>query len=189
MLHLSKSVLAVGAVVLAGGLITLTNPRTVHALAAALVQVTNTASNPVVTQSTGSQAAQIVHLVCNLSYSTQNCILAPPQSNPSNGGPPYAVPANESLVITTVDIQPAEGSVPGCNFNHRVYLSLGADSYAQEWVINGASQHYTYPSGIVVPSGFEVQATSVEYFPVSAENGPCNPGPDQVDLRGYLTAN
>ena len=190
MLHLSKSALAVGAVVLAGGLITLTNPRTVHAVAAALVQVTNTASNPVVTQSTANQAAQIFHLVCNLDNNSnnQNCTLVSPQSVLSNGGPPYVVPASESFVINSVDILPAEGSVQGCSFNHLVYLSLGSAGYAEEWVVNSASQHFTYPSGIVVPSGFEVQATSVVYIPASAENGPCNPGPDQVDLRGYLTA-
>jgi len=103
MLHLSKSALAVGAVVLAGGLITLTNPRTVHAVAAALVQVTNTASNPVVTQSTANQAAQIVHLVCNLDNNSnnQNCTLVSPQSVLSNGGPPYVVPASESFVINS----------------------------------------------------------------------------------------
>jgi hypothetical protein len=189
MIRLSKSVLAVGAVVLAGSLITLMNPKTVHAVAAALVQVTNTASNPVVTQSTGNQAAQIVHLVCNLDNSTnnQNCTLDPPQSALSNGGPPYVVPDNESLVITAVDILPAEVFVPGCNFNHTVYLSLGV-GYSQEWVVNNASLHFAYPSGIVVPSGFEVQATTVEYFGPTTATAACNLGPDQVDLRGYLTA-
>jgi hypothetical protein len=36
----------------------------VHALTAALVQVTNTAANPVVTQGVGAQAAQNVYLQC-----------------------------------------------------------------------------------------------------------------------------
>ena len=49
-MRISKSVMAVGGVVVAAGLLTLTNPKTVHAVAAALVQVTNTASNPVVAQ-------------------------------------------------------------------------------------------------------------------------------------------
>jgi hypothetical protein len=48
MIRLRVSALAVGGIVLAAGLLILAAPRTVHAVAAALVQVTNTASNPVV---------------------------------------------------------------------------------------------------------------------------------------------
>jgi hypothetical protein len=176
--------MAVGGVVLAAGLIGFTNPKTVHAVAAALVQVTNTASNPVVTQSTGQQAAQIVHIVCNLAHS-QDCVLVLPTAvtPPSD---PYMVPANESLVVTAVDIMPTQAFVAGCNFNHVVYLAPGA-GYAQEWVVNNASLHFAYPSGIVFATGSTIEALTQSYSGLTAATQACDSTPDQVDLRGYLT--
>ena len=51
-MRISKSVMAVGGVVLAAAAIGFTNPKAVRAaVVAAMVQVTNTAANPVITQS------------------------------------------------------------------------------------------------------------------------------------------
>ncbi len=51
-----------GALALAAGALTLAVPRAAHAVAAALVQVTNT----VTTQDTSRQASQLVHLTVQL---------------------------------------------------------------------------------------------------------------------------
>jgi hypothetical protein len=105
MLRLSKSVLAVGGVVLAGALITVMNPKTVHAVAAALVQVTNTASNPVVTQGVGAQAGNMVQLICPLALSQTNFSCFDSTGGVSTNSP-YTVPARKSLVITAIDVLP-----------------------------------------------------------------------------------
>jgi len=89
MIRLSKSVLAVGAVVLAGSLITLMNPKAVHALAAALVQVTNTASNPAVTQSVGAQAGNMVHLTCEVMFSAGQPFYIPLRPGDRRGNYPH----------------------------------------------------------------------------------------------------
>src|SRR5580698_8665857 len=103
MIRLSKSVLAVGGVVLAGGLIAVMNPRAVAAVTAALVQVTNTASNPVVTQSVGAQAGNMVHLSCFfvLNQVTTSCSQVSADGKTTAG---YTVPEGELLVISAVDL-------------------------------------------------------------------------------------
>ncbi|HEY5380936.1 MAG TPA: hypothetical protein VIJ65_01670 [Acidobacteriaceae bacterium] len=106
----------------------MTNPKTVHALAAALVQVTNTASNPVVTQNMGQQAAQIIHLRCTQDTIGRSgpggCVLFSPSGNTITV--PYVVPANQSLVITSVDILPTQMYVStACSVIHQdgLYVS------------------------------------------------------------------
>lgn len=195
MIRFSKSVLAVGGVVLAGGLIAFTNPKTVHALAAALVQVTNTASNPVVTQNMGQQAGQIIHLQCNQNtsgpYGPGGCGLP---VAPGDTSTVYVVPAGKSLVITSVDIYPTQIYMStACSVNHDDGLLVAASGtsafYAQRWLVDNLSVHYSYPSGIVIASGSSITG-STGYFGVSPSS--CYSSTDlddQFDLYGYLTAN
>jgi hypothetical protein len=183
MLHLSKSVLAVGAVVLAGGLMSVMNPKTVHAVAAALVQVTNTASNPVVTQSVGAQAENLVHLVCSstLSEISTACVrYAPDGSTISN----FTVPAGKFLVITGVDVLPT--GVGGCPGPYSLALNgVGTQPggfYLELTTANGmVTTHFTYPSGTVIGAGI----TPV-WGGFSAQA--CPGGQVIVDMFGYLTA-
>jgi hypothetical protein len=137
MIRLSKSVLAVGGVILAGGLIAVMTPRTVHALAAALVQVTNTASNPVVTQNV-EQITQ-VQVFCGVG----------PCKNSS--GEVYVIPSGLNLVVTAIDltgcasfqttavlqqVSPPPFSIPGFP---RIPINLPATTN---------TTHLIYPSGI-----------------------------------------
>src|SRR5579863_4422906 len=96
----SKSVLSFGAGALALSVLILAAPRAAHAIAATLVQVTNTPANPAVTQSVGQQASQLVNLLAIGSSGTQFSRVSP-------GGLVtfgYTVPANQYLVITAVDL-------------------------------------------------------------------------------------
>ena len=190
MVRLSRSVLAVGGVVLAGGLITVMNPRTVHAVAAALVQVTNTASNPVVTQSIGQQAAQSIDLECVPSITPGNgtCRLV------TNGFPdstPYVVPANQSLVITAVDVytfvadNEAVNGLPACNAGREDTVNTsGGSPLVWEIVNNTSPTHFTYPSGVVFGPLSPVTSSAKHY--TAGLDAEC--GEDQILLYGYLTA-
>jgi hypothetical protein len=168
MIRLSKSVLAVGGAVLAGGLITVMNPRTVHAVAAALVQVTNTASNPVVTQSVDHLSQ--LQVFCE---SSQTC--------KDFGGNDYVVPANQNLVVTAIDltgcasgptlavleqIDPPPFNIPGLP---RIPITLPATTN---------TTHLIYPSGI------PFSGTTTLSFSISPNN--CTAG---ATLYGYLSTN
>jgi hypothetical protein len=106
MIRLSKSVISFGAVALVACVATLAVPRAAAAVAAKLVQVTNTAANPAITQSARNLASQLVQLTSS----------PPPQGVTtfvnafSNQNVAYYVPAGQSLVVTAVDITPP----PGC---------------------------------------------------------------------------
>jgi hypothetical protein len=182
MIRLSKSVLAVGGVVLAAGLITFTNPKTVHAVAAALVQVTNTASNPVVTQSTSQQATQLVQLTCNITTSGEARGVG---SGQCHGLPTGTVPSNQSLVVTAVDISLTNllGScVTGGTYPENLQVE-GSSTVAYTWTLSFSgptfepTTHFTYPSGIVFPPNSMLVASEISGCPADFE------------LTGYLTNN
>jgi hypothetical protein len=178
-------------VVLAGALITVMNPKTVHAVAAALVEVTNTASNPVVTQSVGQQAGQTIHLVCNAgaSSSSGSCYS---YVNGVQSSTPYAVPDNQSVVITAVDVYTFEANFetangyPQCNAGREDALLMNGFEAAAVWEIANSSSptHFTYPSGVAFPPSSTLVPTFKHYN--SALDSTC--GEDQLILYGYLTA-
>jgi hypothetical protein len=190
MFRFPKFVLSMGAVFVIG--LVLSAPRTVRAVAAALVQVTNTASNPVVTQGVGQQAAQQVELECvqaNYDPASQtgqgDCVLVSPEKNIQSAA--YVVPQDQSLVITAVDINPWNECAQG---NYPVYLNISVPSssapIARRWVFGvgsapqplgqSATVHFTYPSGLV----FAPQSTLTTY---------ADKCPYYLNLYGYLTTN
>src|ERR1700734_2422896 len=169
MFRLPKSVLAVGGAALATVLLILAAPRTVHAVAAALVQVTNSASDPVVTQSIGQQAAQSVDLECVPSVIPGNgtCYVV---TDGSRGSTPYVVPANQSLVITAVDVytfvavNEAVNGEPACNAGREDGVSSsGGAPLVWEIVNNTSPTHFTYPSGVVFAPSSPVTMSSKHY--------------------------
>jgi hypothetical protein len=176
MIRIPKSVVSLGALVLAAGALTLAVPRAVHAVAAALVQVTNT----VTTQDTFKQASQLVHLNVKLSsdFPTQfNLVTATgPIAN-------YSVPTAASLVINTIDITPAIDSA-GASF--AVHLAGGVNLMnleipSQPSLAQLGTVQFSYPSGIVFAPG------SVPSIQVEPNTGSGNDA--FVDLFGYLTNN
>jgi len=176
-MRMSKSVLAVGGVVLAAALITVMNPRTVHAVAAALVQVTNTASNPVVTQNTNQQATQLLQMGCNITTT--------PDERGNGSAICGTVPSNQSFVVTAVDIALKDDydfCVTGNTYDESLQIG-GTNSIVYTWTLSFNGQtyspttHFIYPSGIAFPPDSVVEA---------AESGGC---PAIFRLTGYLTNN
>ena len=167
MTRLPKSVVSFGALVLTAGALTLAVPRAAHAVAAALVQVSNPPASPANTEDTSRQANQLVQLHCQTAGDgdISGCSLV-------SSGAFFTVPAPQSFVITTVDVR----SLLDFTGSNAVFLTgsvAGITNHA--WAFSGGNTfEYQYPSGIVYPSG-AVFITTVH----SAE----------VYITGYLTAN
>jgi hypothetical protein len=176
MIRIPKSVVSFGALVLVAGALTLAFPPAAHAVAAALVQVTNT----VTTQDTSRQASQLVHLNVDLSSDLVSKFNLVTASGPIAN---YSVPTTASLVITSVDITPA---LDNTSASFTLHFG-GGSSNAMNWAIPGqpslvqfATIQFTYPSGIVIAPGFtpniqmETNGSGNDVF---------------IDMFGYLTNN
>jgi hypothetical protein len=185
-MRVSRSVLAVGGVVLAAGLITFTNPKAVHAVAAALVEVTNTASNPVVTQTVGQQASQNIALICSGSNGASNtgaCYILPKDGSVPDVNNPYVVPANESLVVTAADVISPSPDSAQCNAGRYDGIESG-DFPTLFWQIvsSSTSLHFTYPSGVVFGPSSALKPITSHY------DGTTGCGLDEIFVYGYVTA-
>ena len=126
---------------------TMFNPRTAHAVVAALVQLSNTRTAPAITLDVSRLASQNVLLVC---VGTSNCSqILPDGSSPV---PTYIVPAGSSLVNATVQINTAgSGSVQMNQANSSGESTRGSWTFAA-----GGSFEFQYPSGIVLSSGSDL---------------------------------
>jgi len=159
--------------VLGAGLMTFTNPKAVHAVAAALVEVTNTAANPVVNADATRSAAQIVEIFCVINDGSCNGVEPGGATNLRN----YMVPSGQSLVITDIEILPL--SAPNLSEFGIAALASGPTgrqvSPTYRVASDALTHHFALQRGIVWPSG-----------------GALIPGATaglQATLRGYLTAN
>lgn len=167
-----------GVVAIAG--LAVFTPRAAQAVAAALVQVTNTTANPVVTESTTKSASQLVLL-----QTLAGGAIAPGSTAQMNRfvpgvgptGTPYTVPAGQSLVITEMDINAYTSA--------GAYILLRSVSGSQ---VNEAvsptrvgSQQMVFSSGIVFTAGDEVQVQNAGSFSAASTV--------EVVLHGYLTSN
>ncbi len=204
MISLSKSVLAVGGAALATVLLILAAPRTVHAVAAALVEVTNTSSNPVVTQTTGAQATNMVHLQCAFNMNNR---MSPCSQITSTGelkgqpNTPYTVPSPNYLVITAADVAPGANGGNTINCPGVYYATIGNNTnglnpinFLTVTTSNAlVTTHFTYPppSGIVIAPGTGVYGLGFIIIPTTGQfAGSCSGFAfDFVDLYGYLTTN
>ena len=184
-MRISKSVMSVGGVVLAAAAIGFTNPKAVHAVTAALVQVTNTPSNPVVTQGVGPQAGNMVHLDCSVYLdggSGSQCQLLSPDGVLGSG--PYSVPVGESLVITSVDVTPTPARQ--CPYNRQIVVkNLNATIFELVTMSSIGTTHFTYPSGLVIAGG--ITPTLLGAGETSSQFIGCSIN-DTVYIFGYLTA-
>jgi hypothetical protein len=172
----SKSVLSFGAGALALGVLILAAPRAAHALAATLVQVTNTSANPAITQSVLTQASQLVSLYgCQClanEVGLTNYYSFIPQGAAINSAP-YTVPANQSLVVTDIDASPFGCGTVLLNIN----ASIAAGPSAQLYLQGPVAPHVQYRSGVVFPPG-SAPGVQTSGCPELA-----------VYLHGYLTSN
>ena len=120
MYRLPKLFLTYSAAALAAVALLLAAPRAAHAIAAALVQVTNTAASPAIAQDVAKLASQNVLLISNPSsssgYPNPNPILTSGNGvlhqmfpNGTYSASPFVVPAGQNLVVTTVDLYTGGG--------------------------------------------------------------------------------
>ena len=202
MFRLPKPVLAVGGAALATVLLILAAPRTVHAVAAALVEVTNTSSNPVVTQTTGAQATNMVHLQCGFNMNDK---ISPCWQITSTGAlnaqpnTPYTVPSPNYLVITAADVAPTSngGGTPSCPGDYFATIGNNTNTFNPINFLTVTTSnalvttHFTYPppSGIVIASGTNVYGLGYIIIPTTGQfAGSCSAfAYEVVDLYGYLT--
>jgi hypothetical protein len=177
-----QSVLSYGAVAIATGILMLAAPRAAHAIAATLVQVTNTPVNPAVSQDVAKLASQNVLLV----YSSGFGQVAP--LSPGGGaflqpyypndviGTQFVVPTGQSLVVTTIDVFPTTPS-PGVN-----WIAIGNESNVLRenfYVSNAGSTQLQFPNGLVFSAG---RSVLVNYFFGGGS-------PLTITAHGYLTSN
>jgi hypothetical protein len=156
----------------------LVTPRAAHAVAAALVQVTNTADNPAITQNAPTQAAQLVLLNATLGPNSGNNAFG---SASASNGTVYLVPSDRSLVVTAVDLSPPQCTTAG---NFTFTLKGNSQSFSVKWLLfapNANTSHFEYPSGIVFPPGSEPE---MDYAVI----GSCD-NVATANLFGYLTSN
>ena len=173
-MRISRSVMAVCGVVLAAVVIGFTNPKAVHAVVtAALVQVTNTASNPVVSSEVSLAPAQLVQLYCN---GTAKCFQI--AAGGGVGTSAYVVPAGKTLVITDIDINTS--STGGVGFialapDYGVCECLSTTPLVYSFAEDGVTHHFSLTHGLAWPSGGTLGFSSN-----ASEN---------VSLYGYLADN
>lgn len=170
-----KRTLQVFTLVAAAGALGLVTPKAARAVAAALVQVTNTAANPAITQGTEKQAAQLVSLIL-----PGNDAIGPEQitalvQNSSVNGPnanAFVVPAGQNFVLTEVDVS-FSGTTGGT-------LSVSGPAYIVEdgYFPTSGYHQMQFSSGIVFPAGSSVY--------VGTGNGS---NYSDIYAHGYLTAN
>jgi hypothetical protein len=178
-MRIHKSALSLGVLAVSALALTLFAPRAAHAVAAALVQVTNTAANPAMAQDVNGQAAQQIDLICAVTTpgTAANCASFSPTATVLAS--PYVVPANQSLIVTAVDIQPYSASPSSCSAGTGTWVATN-NAIRKAWFVFGTGTvHYEYPSGFVLGSG---QTITQNVNQVSV----C---PASMELHGYLTSN
>jgi hypothetical protein len=162
------------------------SPKAAKSVAAALVQVTNTISNPAITQSVPTTAQQMILL--KTPYNTwinPNNELTLVQVLPDGTfvTTPYVVPAGQKLVVTQVDIAPFAQN--GAWIVLRVLWPGGYSSPVENFYLpNTATQDFRLTPGMVFPAGTSVAVDSnVPAFPLPMT------GIADVSVLGYLTVN
>lgn len=157
----------------------LTWPRAVHAVAAVLVNVTNTASSPAIAEGVDRLALQNILLIGNppapLSIG-QLVILRQQAPDGTISGSPFVVPAGQNLVVTNIEIVPG-GSGPN-SFNIRNF----SNGNVRETLPNipaGQLTQFQFATGIVFLAGESIAFVNAapELFQ------------GLIFLHGYLTSN
>jgi hypothetical protein len=151
----------------------LATPRAAHAIAATLVQVVNSAANPVISQDVSKLASQNVSLTGDTQVNQDTSPLFTVAADGSVSTSPYTVPAGQTLIITSADLNPNIG----VSSYSSVGLGLPANSSAFGFweVAPGISTQFVYTAGIAIASGTTPQFLSAN--------------PLVLRLHGYLTAN
>jgi hypothetical protein len=179
------SLFTAGAVVI----LILAVPRAAHAVVATLVQVSNTVAAPAITQSVAEQAQQLLQVECSydLLVRQTSCNFIAPTGLLNGPSSAVTISPSQNFVITGVDIQqPVEGQAQTtCGSDAGIGLTINSPVVGQttraSWMVAGhsGSQHFAYPSGILIAGGTEFVGLSV--------NSSTNDCVIIVDVFGYLT--
>jgi hypothetical protein len=163
MKQICKTLISIGAVATAVLLLALASPRIVHAYSEEPVFILNPATHPAVVEEVPHLASHLVTLWAGESG------LFVQRVDGVQTGTPFVVPAGQSFVITSVDINP--------NNQNAGYVSIESTTSPGlygVWLVPGnVSTELQFPSGIVVGSGNNLLSV-VPYGYV-------------VFLHGYLT--
>jgi hypothetical protein len=176
MMRFAKNVLmAVGAVVLAAMLLSVMAPKAVHAVAATMVQMVNTTSEPVPSEDIYRLPARNVQLVCNASANA--CAIAE-QNGTFDASTPWKVPSGMDFIVTDVEISTfGTGSSTTSSFNLEWTPPSGKlTGFGWQVLNNGVTAEYQFTNGIVILTG----STPTPVF---------GPNMNFATLRGYLTPN
>jgi hypothetical protein len=172
-----KLCIGMGAVALAGAVLSLIAPKAVQAAAYTLVVVANTSAHPVLTADLNKSAAQNVELACSAISGSPTCALVAPNGS-LDFATSWTVPEGMNFIITDVEIltDAASGSF-------QTHFSLqwtppGGALRQENWYApaNGLNTQFTFPNGVVVLPGSTINPVLPSY---------CFDG----IVRGYLTAN
>jgi hypothetical protein len=181
---LRQSLIGIAAVA-AVAVLTLSLPRAAHAVVAALVQVSNTAAAPALTQNVPTFASQTVTLYTNTTPGDFTDFAGFAQLTPQGGivsGFNYVTPSNESLVITSIEFIPYTGTGTA---DLELY-NTSASPYYQNYegwrkMPAGSITNLQFPNGIVIGPNI---APGLSVGPLSSTTAGFF-----VYLHGYLTAN
>ena len=155
---LKRLLMGFGSILAAALLLALAAPKSAHAIVAALVQVTNTAANPVPVFDVRASAQQYVELACT--FTAGNC--AQINADGSVVDAAWTVPAGMQYVITDVEISSAMSpGVTSTIFGVQWTPPSGA-LRLERWAVTASSTttEYQFPSGIVVLSGSTITRIS-----------------------------
>jgi len=172
---LRKAVSALGGIFLAALLIAALAPKATHGLVAALVQVTNTSSNPAATLDNAHAAPWIVDLVCAAAPAGGNTGSCGP------GGAAFTVPGGLALVITSMEFTPA---TPGAGvYAPQLITTTGgvnSDRGEQYYLPCASTTQLQFPSsGIVIGPNQELSFNNLK-------GSAC--GIYLINIHGYETA-
>jgi hypothetical protein len=176
-----RLLMGLGGVALVAMLASMFVPKSVHALVATLVQVSNTPSNPVPNADVNKSAAQNIELFC-ADVAVNNFCSLQPQNGPQVA---WNVPDGMNFVITDVDI--VVQSIPGVSSggpNATLRWDIGDIAFTRQesWFVpnSNTTTQFHYSSGIVVIA----QSSLVMSFFIIP-----NGGNSFAILHGYLTPN
>src|SRR5580698_3773791 len=127
----------------------LATPRAAHAIAATLVQVTNTVAAPAITQDVPNLASQIVTLTAHIDAGSFTKVFLFYQVSPQGvtAANSYVTPGGQNLVVTSIEFAPSAGS--GTVSVYFMYgFTLG--TYEQWLVPAGSITDLRIPPGIVL---------------------------------------
>ena len=177
-----KYSLQIAAAAIVAVVLTLAAPRAVHAVTAALVTVTNTASNPVVAQSVNQLTSQNVMLQASADVGSFKTF----HQKLTDGTFPsvFVVPSGQSFVVTGIEILPTlpggfSTPVGGSTDSVEILDALSLNVRIQMLVPFGETKHYEYASGLVFTAG----QTVLMHSDVSSASLVT------IYIFGYLTSN